>query len=76
MTIQSSNTGTYNFTGLGHQVSSDIKTLQCVKTTLEEAFSQLGYPAKHVELSGLINRAIEEAAGLIIAADDEKQLGI
>jgi hypothetical protein len=70
MTTQSSNAGTYNFTGFGHQVRSEVKKMEAVKTTLEEAMSLLGVPNNHPELSGFISRAIEEAQGLIISADE------
>jgi hypothetical protein len=70
MTALTKDSGEYKFAGFGHQKSLDVKTLEVVKTTLEEAYSHLPQPCKFAELSGFINRAIEEAQGLIIAADD------
>lgn len=57
-------------TGTGHQVSAEVKRLESVKTTLEEAALILGYPSEHVELQRLINAAIEEANAIACAADE------
>jgi hypothetical protein len=59
--------------GLGHQVAEDLKTLQVVKSTLEDAGMQLGLRSKHIQLQNLINAAIEEAASLTVASDDYLQ---
>lgn len=56
--------------GAGHQVSEDLKKLEAVKATLNEAAMILGFPSEHVELSRLINAAIEEANSLAGSADD------
>lgn len=56
--------------GVGHQVSEDLKKLEAVKATLNEAAMILGFPSEHVELSRLINAAIEEANSLAGSADD------
>jgi hypothetical protein len=59
----------YN-TGLGHQVSEDLKNIDAVKSTLEEAAMLLGVRSEHVELQRRINAAIEEAASISVSADD------
>jgi hypothetical protein len=70
MTLQS-NSGTYNFTGLGHQVSSEVKKMEAVKASLQDAAQLLGFPSEHVELQRLINAAIEEADSLSYSADEK-----
>jgi hypothetical protein len=57
-------------TGLGHQVAEDLKRLEAVKSTLEDAALQLGLKSQHIQLQNLINAAIEEAASLTVSADD------
>lgn len=56
--------------GLGHQVSEDLKRLEAVKSTLEEAALQLGLRSPHIALQNKIKAAIEEAASLAVSADD------
>lgn len=75
MTAQS-NSGTYNFKGLGHQVKSEVKKMEAIRSTLEDAALQLGHPSEHVRLQGFINAAIEEANSLASSADERLNLFI
>jgi hypothetical protein len=56
--------------GVGHQVAADLKKLEAVKSTLEDAAMQLGLKSEHATLSRMINQAIEEAASLASSADE------
>jgi hypothetical protein len=51
-------------------VSQELRILQSVKSTLEDAALQLGYRSRFTALKNRINASIEEAASEIIAADD------
>jgi hypothetical protein len=64
------NTQSGKETGLGVQTFSERKKLQMVKSTLEDAMAQLGYPSEHVRLVSLIDSAIEEAAVLVTLEDN------
>lgn len=63
-------TGYWNSGELGHQVDQDLRRLNAVKMSLQDAAMQLGLRSKHVELQRLINAAIEEADTEAAAAED------
>lgn len=66
MTAQS-NSGTYTF---GHQVKAEVKKMESVLASLNEAAMTLGHPSEHVRLKSFINAAIEEASSLASSAEE------
>jgi len=55
--------------GFGHQVERELRNLDDIKSTLEEARMKLGR-TEHLELAQFIDKAINEAARLTICEDD------